>query len=697
MLFCSHAMGADRKFQVQFVDEFLRPVDMGTSVSIYIYAVGTTTEITTYLDKLEQNTVTTPITDDSTNTSLAYERGFMQWYQKPAAFKLSVTDGTSSRNFDNLTGSNVAIMWPSFLVELSSSSYGAGDNIDFTFAGHVISGAVAGTLQFTPDADDSAVNMGTTDATTDFNLYGGTSGRNLYWDASENTLEVLDNTVIAVGTGDDWTASHDGSTTTLAGAATITGVQTYSDDVVFDGTYDIKYDDSRYQLHFQDDAVLGIGGAADAVGDVTMTHDGSDFYLDAAIADEGFKIGDVTSGFDLTYYFETAGQIRTDYDADFLNLTDDMELRFGTGASSNGDIAISSNSTNILQFEQVVSDTGTITYGATGAGMDSTWYGEEAGDYMKWDGTGASQLQLVGADSSGTLVAITGIDTTGNTDTMTIAHKGTGDGLQITASEADSVALNLVAATSQTTSLAKFDGSTGSWLGAANVGMINVTNDGALANVASSLMYIANTGVPTNDSRGSSLRIVDTGDAAAGTAGYAVYVSATDATVEALMIDDGDVLIDESLDVGGVITTDGLNASVVVVTTGSYSVLAANTGMIHVINDLAGATTLTLPTEATGLNYEFWYTGGVDEAHNHIIVATANTNYFIGGVQFGDTDAGPGAAELLAVYGNGSTEGKLTLNVAEAGTIIRISCDGTNWYLNGIVFAITAPTFAVVT
>ncbi|MEN6546406.1 MAG: hypothetical protein ABFE07_10220, partial [Armatimonadia bacterium] len=76
-------------------------------------------------------------------------------------------------------------------------------------------------------------------------------------------------------------------------------------------------------------------------------------------------------------------------------------------------------------------------------------------------------------------------------------------------------------------------------------GMVNLTNDGALAHVNSSLLYIANTGVPQNDSRGSSLRIVDTGNAAAGTAGYAVYISATDATVEAMYVDDGNVLVDD--------------------------------------------------------------------------------------------------------------------------------------------------------
>jgi len=39
-----------QKMEVQFVDEFFRPVDMGTSVSIYIYQNGTTTEQSSNFD-----------------------------------------------------------------------------------------------------------------------------------------------------------------------------------------------------------------------------------------------------------------------------------------------------------------------------------------------------------------------------------------------------------------------------------------------------------------------------------------------------------------------------------------------------------------------------------------------------------------------------------------------------------------------
>lgn len=209
------------------------------------------------------------------------------------------------------------------------------------------------------------------------------------------------------------------------------------------------------------------------------------------------------------------------------------------------------------------------------------------------------------------LVQITGNDAGGNTDTMTINTEGTGDGLAITCDDADSVALNLVAAASQTTSLAKFDGATGAWLGAQNVGMMHVTNDGALAHVDSSLLYIANSGVPQDDTRGSSLRIVDTGNASAGTAGYSVYIKTDDATMEALYIDEGNVLVDEEIVAGvGVQST----ATTVTATVGGAStgLIPRNARMITVASD--GATKqISLPSAIIGMEiYLFIPATGVE-------------------------------------------------------------------------------------
>jgi hypothetical protein len=117
---------------------------------------------------------------------------------------------------------------------------------------------------------------------------------------------------------------------------------------------------------------------------------------------------------------------------------------------------------------------------------------------------------------------------------------------------------------------------------------------------------------------------------------------------------------------------------------------AATSGKIHPIADLAQNTTIDLPAEADGLNYEFWYVGGTAETHDHIIDAEANANFYIGGVQFVDSDDN----SITSVYSNGSSNAKITLNNLEAGSYIKITCDGTNWYITGIIYSDTAPAFA---
>jgi len=165
---------------------------------------------------------------------------------------------------------------------------------------------------------------------------------------------------------------------------------------------------------------------------------------------------------------------------------------------------------------------------------------------------------------------------------------------------------------------------------------------------------------------------------------------------DALNIDDGNVDIDDDVDINGVLTTDGINASsIIVVDSSPYAVLAANTGMIHTIADLGQNTSIDLPAEAAGLNYVFWYIGGADEAHDHDIDTENNTNFFIGGVAFADTDAGSGADEINAgIYSDGDSNSKLTISNASAGTRVEVTCDGTNWFINGVIYSDTAPAFA---
>ena len=127
----------------------------------------------------------------------------------------------------------------------------------------------------------------------------------------------------------------------------------------------------------------------------------------------------------------------------------------------------------------------------------------------------------------------------------------------------------------------------------------------------------------------------------------------------------------------------------------TYSVLAADSGKIHIMPDFTASCTLTLPTAAAGLEYTFIGKAVAADAQDWIIKSPSATNYFIGGVAFADTDAGAGADEIHAgIWSNGSSNDFLTVVTPGAGTRIHVICDGTNWIVNGQVFSATVPAFS---
>lgn len=127
----------------------------------------------------------------------------------------------------------------------------------------------------------------------------------------------------------------------------------------------------------------------------------------------------------------------------------------------------------------------------------------------------------------------------------------------------------------------------------------------------------------------------------------------------------------------------------------SYTVLAANSGKIHIIPDLTATCTLALPAVSAGLEYTFISKAIAADAQDWKIQSASATNFFLGGVSFADTDAGAGADEIHAgVWSNGSSNDFLNVVTPGAGTRIHMICDGTNWIVNGQVFSATVPAFA---
>lgn len=140
--------------------------------------------------------------------------------------------------------------------------------------------------------------------------------------------------------------------------------------------------------------------------DVSITFDGADWLFDAITASEGLKFGDATTGFDTTWYFETAGTINTSYTGDFMEFDDAMILAFGSG----GDYTLSTaGSTANLILDSVDDDTFQIGNGtdATDIEIQNT---TTAGADISWDD--ATETFSFGTDGLGVIVILRG-DTAG--------------------------------------------------------------------------------------------------------------------------------------------------------------------------------------------------------------------------------------------------------------------------------------------
>lgn len=135
-------------------------------------------------------------------------------------------------------------------------------------------------------------------------------------------------------------------------------------------------------------------------------------------------------------------------------------------------------------------------------------------------------------------------------------------------------------------------------------------------------------------------------------------------------------------------------ARIVQLTDANYTVLAANSGKIHLIPNVSADRTISLPTAAAGLEYEFWAQVAAADGHDWIFDAGSDTNFFVGGVVHLDTDAGAAGDEVVTVGSDLNSNSKLQINLPDAGTWIKMICDGTNWNLVGHVVSATAPAFA---
>lgn len=142
---------------------------------------------------------------------------------------------------------------------------------------------------------------------------------------------------------------------------------------------------------------------------------------------------------------------------------------------------------------------------------------------------------------------------------------------------------------------------------------------------------------------------------------------------------------------GSTLTTLGIvQAPVFVADATPYTVLAADSGKMHIILEQTSNITLNLPVIAAGLHYKFIMGGVATEAQNWIIVATT-PSFYNGGIAW--TDLNDAESNLAVVYGNGSSHLTLTVVTPAAGTSIEVYSNGTEWFIHGTVISDTTPAF----
>jgi hypothetical protein len=147
-----------------------------------------------------------------------------------------------------------------------------------------------------------------------------------------------------------------------------------------------------------------------------------------------------------------------------------------------------------------------------------------------------------------------------------------------------------------------------------------------------------------------------------------------------------------TLNSGSTLTASGaiVQAPVFVADATPYTVLAADSGKLHIILEQTNSITLNLPVIAAGLIYKFVMGGVATEAQNWVIVATT-PSFYNGGIAW--TDLNDAESNLAVVYADGTSHLTLTVTTPAAGTAIEIYSNGTEWFVHSTVISDSTPAF----
>ena len=117
---------------------------------------------------------------------------------------------------------------------------------------------------------------------------------------------------------------------------------------------------------------------------------------------------------------------------------------------------------------------------------------------------------------------------------------------------------------------------------------------------------------------------------------------------------------------------------------------ATHSGRILLVPDGGQDNAYTLPAPIAGSVFKFVYAGGAADATDALIVTPGNTNFYIGGVTFLDTDGN----EVSSVFSDGDSNSSIQLNVPAGFEVTIIGLNTTNYQIFGNVTSTTAPQFA---
>ena len=117
---------------------------------------------------------------------------------------------------------------------------------------------------------------------------------------------------------------------------------------------------------------------------------------------------------------------------------------------------------------------------------------------------------------------------------------------------------------------------------------------------------------------------------------------------------------------------------------------ATHSGRILLVPDGGQDNTYTLPAPIAGSMFRFVYAGGAADATDALVITPGNTNFYIGGVTFLDTDGN----EVSSVFSDGNSNSSIQFNVPAGFDVTIMGLNTTNYQIFGNVTSTTAPAFA---